>query len=114
MKTLLKIILILWTISIPMKLWAGPYAYPVPYTQKDPPADQRIHFSGLPSDGSIKIYTVAGELVKEIFFENFPSGDGEPSWDLTNSSGKTVTSGVYLFQVEGDGENSVGKLVIIR
>ena len=97
--------------GISPNLFGAPYAFPVPYVEKDQPTKQ-IFFKDLPLDGTIKIFTIDGELVKEIDFENFPSP--VPYWDLTNSAGKSVASGVYLFQVESDDQNSIGKLVVVR
>jgi hypothetical protein len=36
------------------------------------------------------------------------------SWDVRNSQGNQVSTGVYLYQVEGGGASTTGKLVIVR
>jgi hypothetical protein len=108
MKKLIMAILLCGLVS---HVLANPYAYPVPYVEKDQPT-KKIYFKDLPLDGSIKIYTIDGDLVKEIEFENYPSEI--PFWNVTNTAGKTVASGVYLFEVESGDESSVGKLVVIR
>jgi M6 family metalloprotease-like protein len=79
-------------------------------------------------NGNIKIYTVAGELIKEDSTTNFnivmsASKDYEwvyeYVWDLTNSSGNFVSAGVYIYVVEAsisdtEKQVKVGKVSIIK
>jgi hypothetical protein len=55
-------------------------------------------FAGNPADSQskIKVYTVSGELVQTL-----PISGGTASWDLKNSSGTTVASGLYLAALDG-------------
>jgi len=75
-----------------------------------------IRFYNIPETCTIRIYTAAGDLVKEIKHE--PGGQtpsGSESWDLTNEQGQRIRSGIYIFTVEGaDGKTDVGKFVVIR
>jgi M6 family metalloprotease-like protein len=80
------------------------------------------------TSGNIKMYNVAGELVKEdsITSSNITisaSKDYEWAyeyiWDLTNSSGNIVSTGVYIYIVEATitdaaKQTSIGKVAIIR
>jgi len=87
----------------------GAYAYPVPY--KPALGHTVITFKNLATDSTIKIYTIMGELVKQLH------NDGDvPSltWDVKNSDGDRVASGVYVYQIKNSFSEKRGKLVIIR
>jgi flagellar basal-body rod modification protein FlgD len=48
----------------------------------------------------IKIYNSSGTLVKTLTSISTTEGDNKLSWDLTDNSGKAVSSGDYTFKVE--------------
>jgi hypothetical protein len=79
---------------------------------------KRIRFANLPPRCTIRIYTLDGDLVKEIDHEKDPQAldatVGE--WDLISRNTQAVVSGIYLFSVEDkeSGKNQVGKFVIIK
>ncbi len=82
------------------------------------PTGIKVEFRNLPSDrGTIRIYTVAGDLVDELPFDG-RSGVGTMKWDLVSRNGQDVTSGVYIFSVETDTNTAfkrkIGKFVVIR
>lgn len=82
------------------------------------PTGIKVEFRNLPSDrGTIRIYTVAGDLVEEIGFDG-RAGTGTVKWDLVSRNGQDVTSGVYIFSVETDTNEAfkrkIGKFVVIR
>jgi len=69
-----------------------------------------IYFKGLTEKTTIKIYNIAGELVRKI--ENV---EGETTWDARNNSGNKVASGVYIYIITNDkGNKKIGKLAIIK
>jgi hypothetical protein len=70
---------------------------------------QTVTFANLPTDSMIKIFTVSGHLVKTLG----PATTTQP-WDLTNSSGDKVASGIYIYLVTVGGEKTTGKLVLIK
>jgi hypothetical protein len=72
-----------------------------------------IVFNGLSRQTRIRIYTISGDLVKDI---DVTDGDGRYLWDATNSSGASVASGIYLYVINFSGEAGVtkGKLAIMR
>ncbi|MBN2572658.1 MAG: hypothetical protein JXA68_11060 [Ignavibacteriales bacterium] len=47
---------------------------------------------------NIKIYDLAGQLVKRIW--KYSSGEQEIKWDLTNEDGIPVASGIFLIHIE--------------
>jgi ligand-binding sensor domain-containing protein len=66
-----------------------------------------VTFDRLPYQAQVRIFTVAGELVREI-----KQGD---QWNGRNQSGELVASGVYLFHVQDpSGKSAVGKIAVIR
>lgn len=69
-----------------------------------------ITFTNLPQDSEITIATVSGEIV----LKEFGVGPGEWIWDVKNSSGKDIASGVYFFVVEYPSNSADGKVMIIR
>lgn len=74
--------------------------------------DGLVRFVNLPHDCTIKVFTVAGDLVWENVQNN---AGGVVEWDLTNRSSESIASGVYIFRVEKpDGDSMFGRLVVIR
>jgi len=91
------------------------YAYPVPFRPGggDPARygtwAQGITFTNLPAYGRIRIYTVTGDLVRELAVT-----PPDLKWDLKESNGQTVASAVYLWEISADKARKTGKLVVIK
>ena len=84
----------------------------------DDPTGLKVEFRNLPADqGTIRIYTLAGDLVEELPFDG-RTGAGSVRWDLVSRNGQDVTSGVYLYSIETDTnaafKRKIGKFVVIR
>jgi flagellar hook assembly protein FlgD len=67
----------------------------------------------------LKIYTIAGDLVREETFSNQVTGNvGSFSWDLTNQAGKKIGRGLYYVVFREEDEEGtiqvVKKLAVIR
>jgi hypothetical protein len=82
------------------------------------PTGIKVEFHNLPADrGTIRIYTVAGDLVQTLPFDG-RKGIGSMKWDLVSRSGQDITSGIYIFSVETDTNDAfkrkIGKFVVIR
>ena len=74
--------------------------------------DDKVRFVNVPTDCTIKIYTVSGDLVWEYDHVN---SVGNIEWDTTNRGGESVTSGVYIYRIEDpNGGQVYGRLIIIR
>ncbi|MBN1621877.1 MAG: SBBP repeat-containing protein [Endomicrobiales bacterium] len=84
-------------------------AYPNPYKPKTHTAG--LTFDYLTSNAKIKIYNVAGELVKEI---EETDGDGIAVWDGKNKSGNLVASGVYIAYIKSDNSTKKVKIAVIK
>jgi hypothetical protein len=67
-------------------------------------------FDQLTENSVIKIFTVAGHHLRTL---TAPSGN--TTWDLKNSSGDRVASGLYLYHITNNqGQERRGKLALIR
>ena len=73
-----------------------------------------LRFTYLPTQCSIKIFTVSGELVKTLFHNN--PYDGDHFWDLKSESGKIISPGLYIYVVKekDSGLEKVGKFAVVR
>ncbi len=83
------------------------YNYPNPFTEGTT--------IGFPVPGcrqvTVKVFTIAGEPVRELA-ASCPQGDHwEVYWDGRNDSGKVVSEGVYLYLVDNGREILRGKMV---
>jgi hypothetical protein len=113
--------------------------FPNPYRGSaiwDGPRDREkyVWFINLPVRAKIRIYTLAGDLVKTIDFDgrNYDAGDiqglntgvertvaipgGICAWDLITDEDQAVATGLYMYSVEDleSGNHHVGKLMVIR
>jgi hypothetical protein len=91
---------------------------------------RRIWFANLPKKCTIKVFTLAGDLVDTIEHNGSTSQEiltiskaaeqgiqasGIEPWDLLSRNNQIIASGVYLFSVKDeDGNIKVGKFVIIK
>ena len=76
----------------------------------------RIQFA-LPYKGhvSLKIYNVAGQLVKTMQDGVMDAGSHELTWDGSNNLGSNVASGVYFYKITaGDNYENMKKMVLLR
>ncbi len=93
--------------------------YPNPYKNK--PGDAyygsgKITFSGLTAKVRIRIFNIAGELIVDDSTKDDATTDSA-TWDLKNSDGGAVASGVYIYYItnpDNSSHKAVGKLAIIK
>jgi hypothetical protein len=104
------------------------------------PTGTHVDFMGLPSGKwTVRIYTVAGDLVAELHSEDAVNADlrppvvgsdgetrpgfnrqqdnaddGQARWNLISRNGQDVVSGIYVFTVESDQGQQRGRFVVIR
>ncbi len=76
----------------------------------------RIHFTNLPPKCTIRIFSIDGDLIREL---NHDCIEDSPEcmhaeWDLLTRNTQAVVSGIYYYSVESDQGNQIGKLVIIK
>jgi len=75
----------------------------------------------LKQDGevAIRIYSAAGELVRELNLGNRPAGiyvsqDRAAYWDGKDKFGMPVASGIYFYSIKTDNFSAVKKLIVIK
>jgi hypothetical protein len=77
---------------------------------------RRVHWANLPAKCTITIYTLDGDMVRQIKHDVDPSDPtaSHEEWDLITRNTQLVVSGIYYWTVEDpNGETQIGKLVII-
>ncbi len=108
------------------------FVYPNPYridagyrrtgfegrSQSDRPDNRvrQLHFANLPAKCRIQIFTIDGDLVREINHDKNPSDPNasHDEWDLITRNTQMVVSGIYYYVVEAEGrETQIGKFAII-
>ena len=82
----------------------------------NPFRDETVIRFALPAAGpaSVRVYNVAGRLVRELPTQRGSAGLNERIWDGKDADGDTVASGIYFVRVEAGGETAHGKLVLVR
>ncbi|MFH0777538.1 MAG: hypothetical protein V2A71_02800 [Candidatus Eisenbacteria bacterium] len=101
--------------------------------------DRYLWFTNLPRKAVLRIYTLSGDLVDEIYFDGDtyraegargvynpgadPQGRGAPllsgsmyAWDVISKRDQAVATGLYIFVVEDrtTGKSQVGKFLVIK
>jgi hypothetical protein len=75
-----------------------------------------INFFNLPKICTIRIFSVDGDLVKQIDHycpEGGPTAQHE-KWNLISRNTQAVVTGIYIYQISSEMGEQLGKLVIIK
>lgn len=91
----------------------------VAYSDAEQPARQPnrrgekiVQFRNLPKECTIRIYTIAGELVQTLHKNDDSS---ILNWDLLSYEGMRIAYGVYIYHVEAPGiGEKIGRLAVIK
>jgi flagellar hook assembly protein FlgD len=62
----------------------------------------------------VRVFSVAGELVRKLAEQEVTAGLNNWSWDGRNDSGEAVANGVYYLQVEVDKEVKNLRVIVLR
>jgi hypothetical protein len=112
--------------SIKLKVRVVPNPYFITDAWETNAYTRRMAFTGLPAVCDIRIFNLAGDLVKHIKHTETRApyaGQAEPQpgelggtefWDLINDNKQLIATGVYIFHVKSDVGEYVGKLAIAR
>lgn len=90
----------------------NPYLVHSHFQEED---SRRLRFTRLPSECRITIYTVTGELVTVI--NHSDPYDSNEWWNLRTGKdhdGSEIVPGLYVFVVEADGFEHIGKFAVVR
>ncbi len=75
---------------------------------------RRVYFNHLPTECTIRIYTMSGELVETLYHQS-DIDDGKEYWDLTTKDNFPIAYGVYIFHVDaGELGQKIGRLGVIK
>ncbi len=88
-----------FSVSSPIFASPNPFSY----------LDGEITFHNLPENSRLEVYTPSGDKVAEI--SNLA---GDFRWDVRNSSGERLASGVFLYYVSFDGQRFGDKIIVVR
>jgi len=72
-------------------------ALPQPFSRA---RDERLTFVGLPRGARLAIHTLTGSPIRQL---DERDGTGSIEWDARDEEGRTVPSGVYLYEVQSEG-----------
>ncbi len=85
-------------------------------SDRSPERTRQIHFANLPPRCTIRIFSLDGDLIREITHDVNPVDPlaNHDSWDLITRNTQMTVSGLYYWTVEDEqGRVQIGKLVII-
>ena len=76
--------------------------------------DRLLYFIHLPTKCTIRIYTLAGELVQKLEHDSHYE-DGSEAWNLLSKSNMDIAYGIYIYHVDAPevGEH-IGKFAVIK
>ena len=68
------------------------------------------------SDGSVNliIYDVLGREVVKLISEEIPAGYQSVIWNTRNQFGKSVSAGIYFYQIQTKGFVKTRKMVLLK
>lgn len=76
--------------------------------------ERRLDFIHLPVKCTIRIYTIAGQLIKTLEKTN-GAEDGTVTWNLISDDGTDLAYGLYIYHVDAPGIGEyIGKFAIIK
>jgi len=71
-----------------------------------------IKFIHLPPKCTIRVYSLAGDIVATVHHDDPVRGEVE--WNLISESGRVIASGLYVYSVDSEYGTQIGKFVIIK
>jgi len=76
--------------------------------------DRALHFTHLPNQCTIRIFTVNGELVDVIEHES-AYNNGTAVWDMLSRDNLSISYGVYVYHIDAPGIGErIGKFAVIK
>ncbi len=101
------------TAEVPMNPALAPAVFPArpnPFA-----AETRITFAlPVPARASLRVYDVAGRLVRTLADGPYSAGVGALIWNGKDDAGRVVRSGIYFLRLEAAGVTRTGRLLRLR
>jgi hypothetical protein len=63
---------------------------------------------------SLRVYNVAGQMVRTVVGSAMPAGRHSATWDGRDESGRRVSAGVYLYQLQAGDRALTRKMVLVK
>ncbi len=92
-----------------IKIVPNPYIAHASWETKE--GIRKIQFTHLPDVCTIRIYTLAGDLVKTIEHDD---GTGTEDWDMLSLNQQGIATGVYFYHVQSKYGEKMGKFAVIK
>ena len=83
------------------------YVYPQPVK----PQHTHVTFAKLPQNTQINIFSINGQLIRNLQQESFFGGI---RWNLRDNNDQPLSSGVYLYELVHGTEKKIGKIILVR
>ncbi len=70
-----------------------------------------LHFINLPTECTIRIYNLVGDLVQTIEHDQL---GGDATWNLLSSNAQQVASGIYIYHIESPYGDHLGRFAVVK
>ncbi len=74
----------------------------------------RFQLSDSAQSPTLRLYDLAGQLVRQLPVWAEPAGWYHALWDGLDNQGRPAASGIYLYTIESDSQRQLGKLLLLR
>jgi len=85
--------------------------YPNPF---NPTTTITFQTTNLHKDARIDIYNIKGQHIREFKIDNLQYKNNSVVWDGADSSGKEVSSGIYLYKLTSGAQMQIKKAVMVK
>ncbi|MCY4159938.1 MAG: hypothetical protein OXF48_10035 [Bacteroidetes bacterium] len=75
--------------------------------------ERRLYFANVPKQCTIRIYTLAGELVETLYHDS-SLDNGKVFWDMRTKDNMNLAYGLYIFHVDSPEGSFIGKFAVIK
>jgi len=75
------------------------------------PGESNIQFQNLPERCTIRIYTLSGDLIKTL---EHIDGSGTQEWNLQTDTQRLIVSGIYIYHVESQYGDHLGRFAVVK
>jgi hypothetical protein len=94
------------------------YVVPNPYTRRAgwEMGESKIQFVNVPRNSVISIFDASGGYINTVRPNQMSDGTqaGTVDWNLRDSDGEDVVSGIYLYKLESGGGEKFGRFIVVR
>lgn len=93
-----------------IKVWPNPYFAANSSMIETSEGAFTLTFTNLPDECTIRIYTLAGDLLRSINHD----GAGDETWNLMSASDQLIASGTYFYHIESPYGEHLGRFAVIK